>query len=141
MRSPGRKTRLAPGAIDFVRLAAALVLVVPSALVSVSGHATDVTGIWIFSVDLGAAGQASPMFTFKQSGQQITGTYEGQLGKHNITGRVNGNTIFIKLQISANDGPLTLAYTGKIDSPDSMSGSVNVLKGSTAMTGTWHATR
>ena len=124
-----------------VRLAAALVVVVVAGLTSAAAFATDVTGTWNFSVDLGGGGKGNPVFSLKQTGVQVTGTYEGPLGKHNVTGRVTGNTIVIKLAVTRDDGPVTLTYTGKIAAPDSMSGSVNVVRGGNAMTGTWRATR
>jgi hypothetical protein len=140
IRPSGRKT---PGSAGFQpahRVATAVVIVL-SALVSVSAFATNVTGTWNFLVDLGAGGQGSPVFTLKQSGQQISGTYEGPLGKHNITGRVTGNTIVIKLQVTRDDGPMSLTYSGKIESATSMGGSVNVMRGTQGMRGTWRANK
>lgn len=125
--------------IGLARVAVALVFVVSSTLGSASAFATDVTGTWAFSVDLGAGGQGSPVFALKQTGVRITGTYEGPLGKHPVTGRVTGTKIVINLKVTRDDGPLTLTYTGKIDAADAMSGSVSVMRGTGGMTGTWRA--
>ena len=125
--------------LGLVRIAVLHVLLVSSALVSASTVATDVTGTWAFSVDLGAGGQGSPVFALKQTGVRITGTYEGPLGKHPVTGRVTGTKIVISLKVTRDDGPLTLTYTGKIDAADAMSGSVSVMRGTGGMNGTWRA--
>jgi hypothetical protein len=127
--------------INPARVALMLVFVASSTLVSASAAATDVTGTWNFSVDLGAGGQGTPVFALKQSGVQITGTYEGPLGKHNVTGRVTGTKIVINLKVTRDDGPVTLTYTGKIDNPNTMSGSVSVMRGTAGMTGTWRASK
>ena len=47
--------------------------------------AADVTGTWDFSVDLDA-GSGNPTFTFKQSGEKLTGHYSGALGEADLAG-------------------------------------------------------
>jgi len=49
----------------------------------------DISGNWSAAVTLDA-GSGTAKFTFKQSGDKLTGTYTGQVGTANITGTVNG---------------------------------------------------
>ena len=50
------------------------------ALVAIPASAQDVTGTWVLSVDLGAAGGGDATFVLEQNGTAITGTYSGALG-------------------------------------------------------------
>lgn len=136
-----RRATLSLAANGFARVAVTLFFVVSSALVSASPMPADVSGTWNFAVDLGAGGQGNPVFALKQTGTVVTGTYEGPLGKHNITGKVTGTNIVIKLQVTRDDGPMTLTYSGKIESPTGMGGSVRVVKGAGGITGTWRASK
>jgi hypothetical protein len=45
----------------------------------------DLTGKWNFAVET-SAGAGSPKFDFKQDGDKLSGSYEGQLGAAKLTG-------------------------------------------------------
>ena len=124
-----------------IGLTAALLALSSAGLARASAYAVDVTGTWNFSVDLGAGGKGTPVFSLKQKGQQITGTYDGPLGKHNVTGHLSGAEITITLSVTRDDGPLTLTYTGKVDNADSMGGVVTVARGDNGMRGSWRASK
>src|SRR5262245_13809615 len=81
----------------------------------------NVTGEWAFTVET-AQGSGTPSFTFKQEGEKLTGNYKGQFGEAPVTGTVKGNEIKFTIKISAQGQELTITYTGKIESKDSMKG-------------------
>ena len=51
------------------------------ALVALPVSAQDLTGTWVLSVDLGAAGGGDATFVLSQEGTAVTGTYSGALGE------------------------------------------------------------
>src|SRR5205809_599327 len=72
-----------------------LIVLLASAMIGWSAQAAkvDVTGEWTFSVE-SAAGSSTPMVTFKQEGEKLTGHYSSQLlGEAPLTGTVKGQTI------------------------------------------------
>src|SRR5678816_27545 len=63
--------------------------------ISLAGRApvqVDVTGTWDFQVET-PQGSGTPVFTFKQEGEKLTGQYKGLLGEAALTGTVKGNEI------------------------------------------------
>lgn len=85
--------------------------------------ATDVTGTWIFAVE-SPAGSGEPTFTFRQDGEKLTGRYKGRLGEADVTGRVRGDQITFEFRASAGGQELTVRYSGTIESPTAMKGTV-----------------
>jgi hypothetical protein len=83
----------------------------------------NVTGDWNVAVET-SAGSGNPSFTFKQEGEKLTGTYKGQLGEGPLTGTVKGDDITFSVKVNAQGQDLTIVYTGKIESKDSMKGKV-----------------
>ena len=81
----------------------------------------NVTGEWAFTVET-SQGSGTPTFTFKQEGEKLTGNYKGQFGEAPLTGTVKGGEIKFTIKISAQGQELTITYTGKIESKDSMKG-------------------
>jgi len=81
----------------------------------------NVTGDWAFTVET-PQGSGTPSFTFKQEGEKLTGNYKGQFGEAPVTGTVKGNEIKFTIKISAQGQELTITYSGKIESKDSMKG-------------------
>ncbi len=86
--------------------------------------AADVTGKWNFQVNLDVA-SGSPTFTFKQDGEKLTGTYSGQLGSAKVSGAVKGDSIEFSFEAEFSGEKVKAHYTGKIESPAKMSGSVD----------------
>lgn len=84
---------------------------------------TNITGDWSVSVET-SAGSGNPSFTFKQDGENLTGTYKGQFGESPLTGTVKGSEIKFSIKINAQGQDLTIVYTGTIESKDSMKGKV-----------------
>ena len=99
--------------------------------------AADVSGKWNFQVNLDAV-SGSPTFTFKQDGETLTGTYAGQLGSAKVSGAVNGDRIDFSFEAEFSGNKIKAHYTGNIESPAKMSGSVDY--GGLAK-GTWTAAK
>lgn len=78
------------------------------------GIAADITGKWDFEVKLDA-GTGNPTFTFKQDGEKVSGTYQGQLGEAAVTGVVKGNEIKFTFKVSQGGESMTATYEGTID--------------------------
>lgn len=83
----------------------------------------NVTGEWSVAVET-SAGSGNPSFTFKQEGEKLTGMYKGQFGESALTGTVKGSDISFTIKINAQGQDLTIVYSGKIESKDSMKGKV-----------------
>jgi hypothetical protein len=92
----------------------------PSPATAAAG-AVNVTGVWAFAVET-AAGSGSPTFTFKQDGENLTGTYKGQFGEAPLTGTVKGSDIKFTVKVNAQGQDITINYNGKIESKDGMKG-------------------
>ena len=80
----------------------------------------NVTGTWNVEVTLDGM-QGTPVFTLKQEGEKLTGTYKGQFGDADVTGTVKGADIEFTFLIS---GDNKVVYKGKVDK-DTMKGDVN----------------
>lgn len=85
----------------------------------------NITGEWSVTVET-SAGSGNPSFTFKQDGETLTGTYKGQFGESPLTGTVKGPDVKFTIKINAQGQELTLEYSGKIESKDSMKGTVKL---------------
>ncbi|MEK6321954.1 MAG: hypothetical protein AABN33_09755 [Acidobacteriota bacterium] len=81
----------------------------------------NISGDWAFMVETGQ-GSGSPSFSFKQDGEKLTGTYKGQFGEAPLTGTVKGADIKFVIKVNAQGQDLTITYTGKIETKDSMKG-------------------
>jgi len=81
----------------------------------------DVTGTWSASVVLDA-GNGIATFTFKQTGESLSGTYSGTLGQAQVTGTVKGDQAEWSFE---NDQVGKVAYKGVLDGLGKMKGSVN----------------
>jgi hypothetical protein len=98
-----------------MRLASLLLLMLTPLL------AADVTGTWIFDVEL-SVGSGSPTFVLKQEGDKLTGTYSGSLGESPVTGKVEGDKIELSFEINTEGQKLKAVYTGTIKSDTEMAG-------------------
>ncbi|MBI3681991.1 MAG: hypothetical protein HY235_16535 [Acidobacteria bacterium] len=114
-------------------------LAIPAILLAAAWLATaaDITGTWSFEVQMDA-GAGTPVFEFKQSGEKLTGKYQGQLGEAPLEGTVSGNNIKFIFKLSLGDEPVEVTYEGVIEGADSMKGKATY--GSFA-SGTWTARR
>jgi hypothetical protein len=91
---------------------------------------SNITGTWSCTIVRG--GDLEPMnatFVFKQEGEKLTGDYSGHGVKNElITGFVKGNVTEFSWELKPPTEPkkrgLTVTFTGKIDSPNKLSGRV-----------------
>jgi hypothetical protein len=82
--------------------------------------APDVSGTWNLVVEFGGGG-GTPVFTFKQAGENLTGHYRGAFGEAEVTGTIKDHEIKFGFKIAGQDESVT--YAGTVDG-DSMKGRV-----------------
>jgi autotransporter translocation and assembly factor TamB len=78
-----------------------LILALLVALSLAAYAATNVSGTWNATVDLGGQG-GSPTFVLKQDGEKLTGNYTGALGDAALTGTVKGDKISFDFDVQGN---------------------------------------
>ena len=107
--------------------------------VGVRAGAADLSGTWAFSVNLEGGPQNVPQtFVFKQEGEKLTGTQSGGSSEPTVTGSVKGNKVVFSVEGKNRSGePYKNTYTGTIESPTKMTGTVEFPKGP----GKWTATK
>lgn len=96
-----------------------------SAVLSAQDAAIDITGKWDFQVET-SAGSGTPIVTFKQEGEKISGHYAGQLGESDFTGTVKGKAINFGFTLSVQGQSVVFTYAGTIESNQAMKGSVEL---------------
>ena len=98
--------------------------------------AVDISGTWAFSVSMeDARGPQNVPSTFvlKHEGEKLTGAQ----GDNKVTGTVKGNKVAFNVEGKNRSGePYKNAYTGAIESPTQMSGTVEFVKGPAKWTAT-----
>jgi hypothetical protein len=82
--------------------------------------AADLSGTWTADVVLDA-GSGTATFVFKQSGETLTGTYEGTFGKANVTGTVKGDKVEWSFDA---DQVGKCSYTGTLQGDSAAKGTV-----------------
>jgi hypothetical protein len=83
-----------------------------------------IAGRWDFTVDT-SAGSGNPVFTFKQEGAALTGTYDGAFGISPLTGSVYGNTVRFTFTVDADGAKTLVEYEGTITGK-TMKGTVKI---------------
>lgn len=78
---------------------------------AVLAFATDVTGTWNSTVDLGGGQGGTPSFVLKQDGDKLTGTYSGALGDAPLHGTIKGNEVTFDFEAQG----AAVHYAGKLD--------------------------
>ncbi len=82
--------------------------------------AADISGRWVFQVEVG--GQSGvPRFTFSQKGEELTGTYSGQLGEAKLQGTVKAD----KVQFEFETQGYRIVYRGTVVSGTEMKGTAD----------------
>src|SRR5262245_13924659 len=117
-----------------------LIAVSPTSIGHTSG-AVDISGTWNFSVDLDSGGHGDPIFVFKQEAEKLTGTYNGPLGEYKITGTVTGAKAVFSFEFPQEGEKGKATYTGTIESPTRMTGTVELIADKGAVRGKWVASR
>jgi hypothetical protein len=83
----------------------------------------DVTGKWSFNIEMF---NATPTVTFTQKGDSISGQYiSATLGTKDFKGTVKGRAITFSFPAESGGQSFVMAFSGKIDDADTMSGSID----------------
>ena len=102
--------------------------------------ATDITGTWTFTEYRdGSPKTVDVTFVLKQDGEKLSGTFSGPVGEYPITGTVKGDKVAISYEVTRKSH-MTVRYTGTIESPTKMTGTVEFIGGG-APPGKWTATK
>jgi hypothetical protein len=84
----------------------------------------DVTGKWAFNIIEPFSG--TPTVTFTQKGDSISGQYvSNALGTHGFVGTQKAGKIAFAFDAESGGQRFTMAFTGKLDDADTMSGSID----------------
>ena len=94
-----------------VVLAATVATVVPSAT---AADAANVNGVWDLSVET-PNGTGTPTVTFKQDGENLSGTYKGRRGETALKGTIKGNDIKFTITVNIQGQDLVIEYSGTVD--------------------------
>ena len=113
-------------------VAVTLIAMLLAAVPVFAAEAAKVAGDWTLSVET-PNGTRTPTASFKQEGENLTGTYKGALGEAPLKGTIKGNEIKFTVTVTTPNGELALDYSGTVDG-DSMKGTV---KFGQAGEGTW----
>jgi hypothetical protein len=112
-----------------------------------SNPASNLAGTWLFHVLCDDGGLGDPTFVFKQRGDKLTGTYDGSLGRQEVTGSVTRSTAVFGFHTPRPVRfyedlrwleTITATYTGTLETETTMSGTVEFSNG---VKGKWTATR
>lgn len=106
-------------------LAALLLPAIAAAQAKPDTSKVDVTGKWAFSVQ-SDVGNGTPTVTFTQKGDSISGRYSSQaLGERDFVGTVKDRKIAFGFTAEVGGQSFSMAFSGTIDGPDTMSGSID----------------
>lgn len=103
----------------FVLLAIALIPVV------VTAQPASVAGKWEINGTVGGT-QTYSECNFTQKDADLTGTCEGDQGPKEITGKVDGKSVSWQLNAQWEGQTLTVYYKGSLQSPEKITGTVDV---------------
>lgn len=85
----------------------------------------DITGTWAMSTET-SAGTYTSTFTFKQDGENLTGTYSGQLGEAKVTGRAQGDAVEFSFEAAPGGETIVAKYKGRLESNGALKGTVDI---------------
>ena len=104
---------------------AAIIVTIGTLLTSsLSAQGVNVTGEWAFNVTTDQGG-GTPTITFKQDGEKLTGTYNGQLGKADLTGSVKGTAIQFSFTVDMQGQQAPVNYKGTVEK-NTMKGTLDI---------------
>ncbi len=85
------------------------------ALFALGAYAADINGQWTAQIPGRDGNLMDTTFTFKTSGEKLTGSIENQYGEREISdGKVSGDDVSFTVHIDAGGNDLTFLYKGKI---------------------------
>ena len=89
---------------------------------SKDAKSANVTGNWKLTIET-PNGPGTPSVTFKQEGEDLTGTYKGRMGEAPLKGTVKGSDIKFTIKVNAQGQDLQIDYSGTVEG-DTMKGKV-----------------
>ncbi|HEV2688860.1 MAG TPA: hypothetical protein VGV35_09905 [Bryobacteraceae bacterium] len=96
------------------------------ALFSIAAMAADLSGTWTAAVETDA-GSGTPTFVFKQTGDQLTGTYTGALGEGlKVSGTLKGNQVTWSFDASGGGESVKVVYSGTLGDDGKIKGTVEL---------------
>jgi len=84
----------------------------------------NITGEWGFTVQTDQGG-GTPVITFKQDGEKLTGKYNGQLGAADLTGTVTGSDVAFTFTIDVQGQQAPVSYKGTVEK-NTMKGTLDI---------------
>jgi hypothetical protein len=94
-------------------------------LTSMAADNVSLTGKW--KIHQSVAGNDSDSdCTFTQKDNDLTGTCTADQGSGKITGKIDGNKVSWSYESEYNGSPLTVKYSGTVDSTGKIAGSLSV---------------
>jgi len=90
----------------------------------VYAQGTNVSGEWAFTVTTDQ-GSGNPAITFKQDGEKLTGSYQGQLGAAELTGTVKGTAIRFTFTLDVQGQQAPVTYEGTVEK-NTMKGKMDI---------------
>lgn len=95
--------------------------------VATSTFASDASIVGKWDVSTSIAGNDGTMVCdFTQKETTLTGTCTGDDGDHALTGKMDGNKATWQYNTTYNGDPLTIVFTGTVDSDNQFAGTVEV---------------
>jgi hypothetical protein len=112
--------------ISLIGVAIAALAIWPAGRAAAQAPAkVDVTGAWAFEVQT-EAGTGTPLVTFKQDGERLTGHYSSSvLGEAELSGSIKGTAIEFTVEASVQGNAITVTFTGTVDDAGTMKGKVS----------------
>src|SRR5215510_4841242 len=75
--------------------------------------ATDISGTWACSIEMGGPKPTNVSFVFKQTGEKLSGAYTNPKGSEfPVTGTVKGDQVVFSYELSADRQTMTVRYAG-----------------------------
>jgi hypothetical protein len=93
-------------------------------LLTVLASAAGISGKWHFKVDLGGR-SGEPVFVFEQSGEKLTGKYNGAAGEAPLTGTVKGDQVQFTFEVTFEGTALQVEYKGMLRKDGTMKGTAD----------------
>jgi hypothetical protein len=97
-------------------LVAMFLLVAPTAIAAQDAQkkAVNVTGVWESTIE-SPQGSMTSTATYKQEGEELTGTHVGQMGELKLKGTVKGSAITYVIALDMGGQQLTITYSGTVN--------------------------
>ena len=114
----------------------ACVTIIMGLAVSPAWTQIDVGGTWDMSVKT-EQGTATPSISLRQNGEDLTGTYSGQMGTVDLEGSLKGDEIVFTVRLKFRETPFIITYRGRV-AGDGMQGTARF---GDAGAGEWTAKR